>query len=130
MNESGPAVRALLSHLGIAPGEMLVVYDDMDLPLGTARFRRKGSAGGHRGVKSIIEAMQTTDFSRLKVGIGRVGEPGAVVDYVLSRFSSSERREAAESEKRATEAAIFAVTDGIAAAMNRYNRIPLERDSE
>jgi peptidyl-tRNA hydrolase, PTH1 family len=94
VNESGPALARLCRRLHLGPGDIIVVFDDLDLPLGTVRVRLKGSAGGHNGVRSIIESLGTSDFRRVKVGIGRPVPPGGrrseVVDHVLSSFAPEE----------------------------------------
>jgi len=91
MNNSGIAVRNLLEDYRLKPEEILVIYDDMDLPLGTIRLRKKGSSGGHKGIKSIIENIRTEEFPRLKIGIGRPEKKEEVIDYVLSPFSKDEK---------------------------------------
>ncbi len=90
MNESGKAVQALTSYYKIPPERLLVIYDDLDLPLGTVRFRQAGSSGGHRGVQSIINRLSTRQFPRLRLGIGR--PPGRMdpAAYVLQDFSEEE----------------------------------------
>lgn len=91
MNLSGSAVLETARHFGLSPREMLVVCDDLDLPCGAMRYRNSGSSGGHRGLASIIQCLQTTDFPRLRVGIGRP-EPGSgvsIVDYVLAPWVSA-----------------------------------------
>jgi PTH1 family peptidyl-tRNA hydrolase len=94
MNESGPPVARLLRKLHLGPSDLIVVFDDLDLPLGTVRIRMKGSAGGHNGVRSLIAALGTDELRRIKVGIGRPGEPGRdrgeVSDHVLSPFRPDE----------------------------------------
>lgn len=90
MNESGPPVAAALHHLGLGPGDIVLVYDDIDLPLGTVRVRLKGSHGGHKGVRSIIETLGTSDVRRVKVGIGRPGRKEDVSDHVLTPFDRDE----------------------------------------
>lgn len=95
MNVCGPAVARLSRKLHLGPADLIVVFDDLDLPLGTVRVRMKGSAGGHNGVRSIIAAFGTDAFRRVKVGIGRPGLPGRdrdkVPDHVLSPFLPDER---------------------------------------
>ncbi len=91
MNVSGPAVRRALARLGAEPFELLLVYDDIDLPLGTIRVRIKGSHGGHNGVRSVIETLGTEDIRRVKVGIGRPEHKGDVPDHVLTTFDDAER---------------------------------------
>jgi PTH1 family peptidyl-tRNA hydrolase len=94
MNVSGPVVARWCRTAGLGPEDLIVVFDDLDLPLGRVRARMKGSAGGHNGVRSLIEALGTEGFRRVKVGIGRPGEPGRdraeVTDHVLSPFRPEE----------------------------------------
>ncbi len=119
MNNSGRAVAALVNQLEIPLTELCVVYDDIHLDIGVIRMRRKGSDGGHNGMKSIIGGLHTTAFPRLRIGIG---EPiGAQVDYVLSEFTDAEKPEIEASIQRATEAIETFVSDGILTAMNRFN---------
>jgi len=91
MNNSGVAVKNLIEDYNLKPSELLVVYDDLDLPLGAVRLRLKGSSGGHRGIKSIIENIKTEEFPRLKIGIGRPTNKKEVVRYVLSPFAKEEK---------------------------------------
>ena len=95
MNVSGPVVARLSRKLHLGPSDLIIVFDDLDLPLGKVRARMKGSAGGHNGVRSVIEALGTDAFRRVKVGIGRPAPPGQqkdlVVDHVLSPFYPDER---------------------------------------
>ena len=120
MNESGQAVQPLLRHYGIAPDRLLVVYDDLDLPLGKIRLRARGSSGGHKGLDSIIRQTGTTEFPRLRLGIGRppFGDP---IDYVLEDWRPVERQIMDETMDRACEAIDCFLQAGIVAAMNRYN---------
>ena len=120
MNLSGDAVGCLLRYYKLTPSDLLVIYDERDLPLGKIRMREKGSAGGHRGMESIIGVLGTSDFPRLRIGIGRPQEMGAI-EHVLGTFSAEERPIAAEAITRATEAVETALRDGLEAAMNRYN---------
>jgi PTH1 family peptidyl-tRNA hydrolase len=100
MNVTGPAVARLGRRLGLDPADLILVYDDIDLPLGKVRVRMKGSHGGHKGVRSIIETLGTAELRRIKVGIGRPGGKDEVVDHVLSPFLPDELPliEAASSE--------------------------------
>jgi PTH1 family peptidyl-tRNA hydrolase len=91
MNVSGPPVAGVLRRLHATPADLILVYDDLDLPLGTVRVRMKGSSGGHNGVTSVIEALDTTDIRRVKLGIGRPEHKGQVADHVLSGFDDDER---------------------------------------
>lgn len=121
MNLSGEAVGALLRWYKLGPEDFIVVYDDLDLQPGKLRVRAQGSAGGHNGIKSIIQHLGTDTFPRLKVGIGRPqpGQPSA--DYVLSRFASPERDLIAQTITRAAEAVEAIITDGVIQAANIYN---------
>lgn len=149
MNRSGPAVRDfLLTRAGLEEAlagleeMLLVVHDDLDLPAGRVRFRSRGSSGGHNGVESLIEALGTEAFSRLKVGIGRppaettqgAGPEGAVVDtagavvggtlaadYVLEPLSGDEEKRLLEITSRAAETLPFWIREGTKACANRFN---------
>ena len=90
MNESGPVVARALREHGADHHDLILVYDDIDLPLGTVRVRMKGSAGGHNGVRSVIASLGTTDIRRVKVGIGHPGHKADVADHVLSIFEPDE----------------------------------------
>lgn len=90
MNVTGRALARLLPRLGLAPADLILVYDDIDLPLGKVRVRMKGSHGGHKGVRSLIEALGTEELRRVKVGVGRPDGKDAVVDHVLSPFLPDE----------------------------------------
>ena len=122
MNASGPAVVALLQFFKIEPADLLVVVDDINLELGRLRARASGSAGGHNGLKSIIEALATTDFARVRVGVGRGDASRDLADHVLAKFESPERAAVADAIGRAAEAAELFITEGIGPMMNRFNR--------
>ena len=123
MNISGAPVRAAMRHADADPAiDLLVVADDVDLPLGKIRLRRGGSAGGHNGLRDIIAALGSNEFNRLRVGIGRAGE---TVDHVLSTFKKDERDLATEAIATAADAAELWLTEGIEAAMNAYNGVDL-----
>ncbi len=121
MNRSGPAVAALLRRYGLEPADALLVYDDLALPLGQIRLRGKGSAGGHNGVQSVIDALGSTEFPRLRIGVGDSFPPGGQVDYVLAPFDEDEQEAADAALDAAAEAALTFVRDGLQAAMNRHN---------
>ncbi len=123
MNLSGEAVRSIMGWYKVTPRDLLVVYDDMDLPLGTIRIREHGSSGGHRGVQSIIEWVKTQEFPRLRIGIARPQAQGAA-GYVLATFSPEERPIVESIIARSTEAVETLVAEGIAVAMNRHNIAP------
>ena len=90
MNVSGPVVAKALRRVEAGPADLILVYDDIDLPLGTVRFRMKGSHGGHNGVRSVIEALGTQEIKRVKVGIGRPDQKDDVPDHVLTSFERDE----------------------------------------
>jgi PTH1 family peptidyl-tRNA hydrolase len=90
MNESGPVVAKALRRVDAGPADLILVYDDIDLPLGTVRLRMKGSHGGHKGVRSVIEALGTQEIKRVKVGIGRPDQKDDVPDHVLTSFERDE----------------------------------------
>ena len=121
MNLSGDAVSRIAAYHKLEPADVLVVVDEVQLPLGRLRLRRSGSAGGHNGLKSIIQHMGP-DFPRLRLGVGR-GDPNwDLADHVLSRFDGDERDSVADSIKRAADAVELFVEEGIEVAMNRFNQ--------
>jgi PTH1 family peptidyl-tRNA hydrolase len=120
MNLSGRSIRQVLAFHKWPPESMLVIYDDTALPLGRLRFREKGSAGGHNGIKSIIEHLGTDSFPRLKIGIGE-SQPGNMTGHVLGKFSPDERPLVENTLATALEAVQLARSQGIAAAANRYH---------
>lgn len=120
MNLSGHPVRTILSFLKIPASDILVVFDDASLPLGGFRFREKGSAGGHNGIKSLIEHLGTPDFPRLKVGIG-AANPGNMTGHVLGKFSPDELPILENTLASSTEAIQLARSQGIAAAANQFH---------
>ena len=122
MNRSGVAVAALLLAHGATAADLVVVYDDLDLPLGRIRVRASGSAGGHRGMSSIIDHMGPMRFSRIRIGIGRPPEGVAVIDYVLARFNDDEIGAVSRAVDRSVEALDSLVRHGAATAMAVYNR--------
>jgi len=122
MNLSGQAVKLLLNKSGLNPQEdMLVVFDDLDLELGNLRIRPKGSAGGHKGASSIIKTLGSSDFARLRIGIGRPSPKKEVVDYVLGNWTQKERNQLIENLERAADCCKAWVTSGISKAMNKFN---------
>jgi PTH1 family peptidyl-tRNA hydrolase len=121
MNASGEAVARLLFYYRIPLADLIVVCDDLALDLGRLRLRRRGSAGGHKGLASIISHLHSPDFPRLRLGIGAPPPGWDGVDWVLSRFAPQERPLADEAVANAAEAVEFLLREGIEAAMNRYN---------
>ena len=120
MNDSGEAIGSLLRYYKIDPGELLVIVDEAQLPLGRLRARARGSAGGHNGLKSVI-AHVGSDFARLRVGIGRGDAQRDLGDHVLARFDRDEAADVERMTMRAADAAELFVTDGIGPVMNAYN---------
>lgn len=122
MNNSGQAVGALARFYKVPIERVLIVYDDVALPIGTLRIREKGSAGGHNGIKDIIRHLGTEGFPRLRVGVDRPVEVGrSQVEWVLGRFSKEDQKVIQEVVPRAAEAIETILRDGIAQAMNLYN---------
>ncbi len=122
MNDSGRAVQALARYYKIPTNQVLVVYDDFALPLGTLRIREKGSAGGHNGVTSVIQHLGTQGFPRLRVGVDRpVQVQHSTIDWVLGRFTKDEQAVMQPTVPRAAEAIESILNNGIERAMNQYN---------
>ena len=121
MNSSGTAVAALLSRYDVPLENLYVVYDDLNLDLGVLRIRRKGSAGGHKGVKSIIDSLGDHSFPRLRIGIGQPPGRMDAMDYVLSKFSDKEREQIDPMEYMAVDALKMMILQGVDPAMNRFN---------
>jgi len=122
MNLSGQSVGPLVQFYKIAIDDILVVYDDIDLPLGKIRFARKGASGGHNGVRSIIEALGSQNFHRLKLGVGRPNvAQKEVSDHVLEKFHSDESKLFKETLERSAQALQNYIDDGVTSAMNQYN---------
>jgi PTH1 family peptidyl-tRNA hydrolase len=122
MNLSGQAVRPLLRRFRLSPDALLVVCDDLDLSFGAMRLRAAGSAGGHRGVQSIIDQLGSQEFARLRIGIGRPPEGDDTVPYVLSPVAWELRQQWEDVLGQAAAAAAAWVSLGTEAAMNRYNK--------
>lgn len=123
MNRSGEPVQAVARFYKIAPTEMLVVLDDMALPLGRLRLRPDGGTAGHNGLESVIVQFGTEEIPRLRVGIGAAPQEGAI-DYVLSRFFEEERPLVNDTIARAADAVKCAIDNGLLSAMNQFNKNP------
>ena len=121
MNRSGASVAPACQSLGVTPGDLIVVHDEIDLPFGTLRIKLGGGHGGHNGLRSITEALGHGDFIRVRLGIGRPPAGGDVSGYVLSRFASAERQALPELLDQAAAAVEAILTRGSAAAMNEFN---------
>ncbi|MEW5993322.1 MAG: aminoacyl-tRNA hydrolase [Candidatus Zixiibacteriota bacterium] len=124
MNRSGAAVQVLLEEHGLEPQQMLVVVDDFNLPLGRIRIRADGSDGGHNGLASIIETLETEDFPRLRCGIGPVPDGIDPVEFVLSRFTKEEKEPTEKMIALAADAALYTVRHRLDEAMSKYNVNP------
>jgi len=122
MNLSGDAVVRLTQYYKIDPADLLVIIDDADLELGRLRGRASGSAGGHNGLRSIIGALGTGEFPRLRIGVGRGNERGDLAGHVLGKIGTAERGVVDEALRRAVDAVETFITEGIVAVMNRFNR--------
>jgi PTH1 family peptidyl-tRNA hydrolase len=122
MNLSGHAVGELLRFYKIDREQLLVVVDEVQLELGRLRIRPSGSAGGHNGLKSLIEQLGTDGFPRMRIGVGRGDSRRDLADHVLARFEPDERPVVEEAVGRAADAVDVFVSEGIGAAMNRFNR--------
>jgi len=123
MNESGMAVRELMDFWKTGSEDLLVVMDDLALELGRIRLRGEGSAGGHNGLESVIRHMGHEHFARLRVGIGPGPAAEEQAEFVLSKFAAAERPVIEEAIEKAAEAAACWIKEGLAAAMNRFNRV-------
>ena len=123
MNASGEAVSALAELYAIASDRILVIHDDIDLPLGRVKIVAGGGAGGHKGISSIINHLGTNKFPRIKIGIGRPQDATPVVDYVLSRFTAEEQAVMADTMDLLLQGVRLFLEKGIMAAMNHVNRL-------
>ncbi len=131
MNLSGMPVAKFCREKGIEPHQILLIFDDVDLPLGKIRIRMKGGSGGHRGVDSVIAALNSDSFNRMRIGIGRATtEDSKTSDHVLSSFTADEQPVLEKVIAGAAEAVLLAVNRGVEATMNSYNGIPFDGGGE
>ena len=121
MNASGEAVRELVRSMRLEPERLLVVYDDIDIPLGEIRIRKEGGPGTHKGMTSIVQEIATTRFPRIRVGIGPAPSGGDIVQFVLAAFRRGEKGLLEESLDKAREALDLILASGIDRAMNHFN---------
>ena len=122
MNLSGAAVSALATYYKVKPDHILVIFDDISLPVGRIRIRKDGSAGGHNGIKSIIQSLGTDKFPRVKVGVGAKPHPDYdLADWVLSKFSAQEEKALAPALENAAAAAFLLMEQGVEKAASAYN---------
>ena len=129
MNLSGEAVRQAMDFYKIDPEELIVIYDDIDIPTGTFRIRKKGSPGTHNGMRNIFQHIQTNDFPRIRVGIGS-GKKDNLAGYVTGGISKSEQEILADVLKNSADAAACIIEKGIDKAMNEYNVRPNKEKKE
>jgi PTH1 family peptidyl-tRNA hydrolase len=121
VNESGQAVTSLMARYRASASDLLVVYDDMDLPAGKIRLRPNGGPGGHNGIKSIIGSLGTQGFARLRVGVGRPGPGDDQIEHVLGRASTEDQGLVDAAVETAVEVIACYLSEGVETAMNRYN---------
>jgi len=121
MNNSGTSVRAARDFFELPNEQLLVVCDDLNLPLGKLRFRSGGASGGQKGLEDVIRKLQTEEFPRLRIGIGQPPEAWDGSDFVLARFSPEELPQIEQAVSRAADAAVLWIREGLAACMSRYN---------
>lgn len=121
MNESGQAVGSIMSFYKLLPEDLIVVHDDMDIPAGTIRIRKKGSAGGHNGIKSILAHVGDEHFARVRIGIGRPLTGWTVVNHVLAPFSNEDAPRIDEAIKYLEPAVECIINDDVDMAMNKFN---------
>jgi PTH1 family peptidyl-tRNA hydrolase len=121
MNLSGESVRELVDFYKVTPEEVIVIYDDISLEVGQLRIRKKGSAGGHNGMKSIIAHLGTDEFPRIKVGVGDKPQGWDLADHVLSHFPKEDQETVRDALKATSDACKMIITEGIEPAMNQYN---------
>jgi len=122
MNLSGESVRELMDFYKVMPNEIIVIYDDISLDVGQIRLRKQGSAGGHNGIKSILNHIGTQEFPRIKVGVGDKPKGWDLADYVLSPFSKQDQPIIQDTITKSSEAVKSIIKDGMEAAMNIYNK--------
>jgi peptidyl-tRNA hydrolase, PTH1 family len=121
-NRSGDCVSAIISYFKVPVERLIVVHDEMDLPVGQLRIKRGGGDAGNRGVRSIIEALGSSDFIRVRIGIGHAADDGDTVDYLLKPLASDDLRAGGDTIDRAADAVVAIMRDGLERAMNAYNQ--------
>lgn len=121
MNTSGPPIKGLLRKFNLTPDDLVVIHDDLDLEPGRLRIKLTGGHGGHNGIKSVLEALGTPGFVRVKIGIGRPAPGQNSADYVLERFTADEIRVLEPCVERAVDALECLIHRGVSAAMNQFN---------
>lgn len=127
MNLSGVSIREIVSFYKIEKQQILIIYDDIHLPLGQLRIRKKGSAGGHNGMRNIIEQLGTDEISRIRMGVNEKPERMDLAEYVLGKFPKSEQQQLENAILDAVQACGFILEKGMEQAMNRYNQKQVDR---
>jgi peptidyl-tRNA hydrolase, PTH1 family len=121
VNDSGHAVGALVRRFGVSPAQLVVVHDELDLPVAELRVKSGGGLAGHNGLRSIVDHLHTQDFQRVRIGVGKPASKEHGADHVLNRFGERERAEVDVTVEQAADAVEAIVRDGIEAAMNQFN---------
>ena len=121
MNQNGPVVQGLVTELGLTPHDLIVIHDDVDLPVGRLRIKRSGGAGGHNGIRSVQAALASQEFCRLKIGVGRPAPGEETADYVLASFHKDERDIVDQALDQAVMALESYLSEGLEKAKNRFN---------
>jgi peptidyl-tRNA hydrolase, PTH1 family len=124
MNLSGRAVSSLMSYFKLSPGDLVVIHDDLDVPLWRLKLAERGGPGGHRGVLDIIATLHTEEFLRVKLGIGRPAPGMPAEKYVLSHFAAEDAENVAVLIEQAAQAVVTVLAEGLTAAQNRFHRAP------
>jgi len=125
MNQTGEVVQSLLEEKNLCPSDLILVYDDLDLPLGALKIKTRGGPGGHNGLRSVLSSLGTENFCRLKVGIGRPPLHENPADYVLAPFSLEETDQVGIILPKVVDALECVIEEGIPQAMNRFHSSPL-----
>ncbi|MFA9464457.1 MAG: aminoacyl-tRNA hydrolase [Velocimicrobium sp.] len=128
MNLSGESVRALMDYYKVSYEQIIIIYDDISLDVGNLRVRPRGSAGGHNGIKSIIQHMGTQEFARIRIGVGEKPSGWDLADYVLGHFAKSEEETMREALVDASRACEVIIGEGVEAAMNQFNQSKKSRE--
>jgi peptidyl-tRNA hydrolase, PTH1 family len=121
VNDSGHAVGALVRRFGVTPAQLVVIHDELDLPVAELRVKSGGGLAGHNGLRSIVDHLHTQDFQRVRIGVGKPVSKERGADHVLNRFGKRERAEVDVTVEQAADAVEAIVRDGIDAAMNQFN---------
>ncbi len=121
MNLSGTAIREFVNFYKIEKEELIVIYDDMDIEIGVAKIRKKGGAGSHNGMKSVVSELGTTDFTRIRIGIGTPPYKNDIINYVLGHIPDDEYEILQNGINTASEAVVEIIKNGTDKAMNKYN---------